>query len=241
MKSALSALPETFINMLQSMVSLRRIEKYLNGAEVKPIPPLEDQSKIIALQSCTLTWPQDRPNTSAASPAASTPRHKFVLTDLTLNFPGGELSLVCGKLGSGKTLLLLALLGEADILAGRLSCPHSPPDSLASYSGTFIPKEQWIVDGSTAYVPQAAWLRNASIRGTLKQLAVNNDVKNDSMGISENILFNLPYDEERYHKTLEACALLSDLAILEDEDESEIGERGVCLTFSGVQFSLTLT
>lgn len=43
----------------------------------------------------------------------------------------------------------------------------------------------------------------------------------------DNILFNLPYDEERYHKTLEVCALLSDLHILEDGDESEIGERGV--------------
>lgn len=43
----------------------------------------------------------------------------------------------------------------------------------------------------------------------------------------DNILFNLPYDEERYHKTLEVCALLSDLEILEDGDESEIGERGV--------------
>lgn len=46
----------------------------------------------------------------------------------------------------------------------------------------------------------------------------------------DNILFNLPYDEERYQQTLEACALLSDLAILEDGDESEIGERGVSVT-----------
>lgn len=43
----------------------------------------------------------------------------------------------------------------------------------------------------------------------------------------ENILFNLPYDEERYEKTLEVCALTNDLKILEDGDEAEIGERGV--------------
>jgi hypothetical protein len=43
----------------------------------------------------------------------------------------------------------------------------------------------------------------------------------------ENILFNLPYVEERYRRTLEVCALVSDLKILEDGDESEIGERGV--------------
>lgn len=44
----------------------------------------------------------------------------------------------------------------------------------------------------------------------------------------ENILFNLPYVEERYRRTLEVCSLVTDLKILEDGDESEIGERGVC-------------
>lgn len=44
----------------------------------------------------------------------------------------------------------------------------------------------------------------------------------------ENILFNLPYVEERYRRTLEVCSLVNDLKILEDGDDSEIGERGVC-------------
>lgn len=43
-------------------------------------------------------------------------------------------------------------------------------------------------------------------------------------------MFELPYIEERYQKTLEVCALLSDLEILEDGDMSEIGERGVTLS-----------
>ncbi|KAJ3515541.1 hypothetical protein NLJ89_g1687 [Agrocybe chaxingu] len=214
MKFALSALPETFINLLQSFVSLRRIEKYLGGAEVNRVAPLSEQSKTVAFQSCTVTWPQDRSigsvNASRASSVAPTPKHKFLLVDLTLNFPQNELSLICGKLGSGKTLLLLALLGEADVLAGQVLCPRSPPDSLASFYGKKVRKEEWIVDGVCAFVPQAAWLRNASIK--------------------DNILFNLPYDEERYQKTLEVCALTSDLDILEDGDESEIGERGVNLS-----------
>ncbi|PPR02009.1 hypothetical protein CVT24_011132 [Panaeolus cyanescens] len=212
MKFSLSALPETFINMLQSFVSMRRIEKYLNGAEVKAVPPLDQQSKTVAFQNCTVTWPQDRSGSSASltPSASSTPRNKFVLIDLTLHFPPGKLSLICGKLGSGKTLLLHALLGEADVLSGQVLCPRSPPDSLASFAGKSVRPEEWVVDGVCAYVPQAAWLRNASIK--------------------ENILFNLPYDEERYLRTLEVCALVSDLDILEDGDESEIGERGVNLS-----------
>ena len=92
--------------MFQCFVSLRRIEKYLNGAEVTAVPPLEQQSKTVAFKSCTLTWPQDGNASSLAPSAASTPKHKFVLVDLSLNFPQGKLSLICGKLGSGKTLLL---------------------------------------------------------------------------------------------------------------------------------------
>ncbi|KAK1225083.1 hypothetical protein PQX77_011952 [Marasmius sp. AFHP31] len=203
---ALNTIPETLINTLQSLVSLRRIEKYLNTAEINPVPPLEQQSQTITLQSCTVTWPQDRAQGSVAPSAASTPHQRFVLLDLSLKFPEGGLTLICGKLGSGKTLLLLALLGETDILAGQLFCPRSPPNAIASYA-QIKPDEEWIVKGLCAYVPQSAWLRNASIK--------------------ENILFNLPYDEARYQKTLEVCALIADMDILEDGDESEIGERGV--------------
>ena len=166
MKFALNALPETLINALQSLVSMRRIEKYLHGVEVTPVAPLDGQAQPIALQSATITWPQDRTRNSSAGPStASTPRHKFVLMDLSVNFPLGELSLICGKLGSGKSLLLLALLGEADLLSGQLFCPRSPPDIIASFAGVEVPEEEWIVQGVCAYVPQSAWLRNASIKG----------------------------------------------------------------------------
>ena len=147
-------------------MSLRRIEKYLTGAEVSAVPPLGQQSKIVAFQSCTVTWPQERVTSSQASSAASTPRQKFRLVDLNLNFPRGELSLVCGKLGSGKTLLLLALLGEADVLAGQVLCPRSPPDSLSSFISVKPSENDWVVEDLCAYVPQAAWLRNASIKGS---------------------------------------------------------------------------
>ncbi|EPQ52340.1 multidrug resistance-associated ABC transporter [Gloeophyllum trabeum ATCC 11539] len=211
LKFALNALPETLISLLQSAVSLRRIENYLNGAEVSSVPPLETENYAIALQSASVTWPQDRSRSSNCRVSiVSTPKQKFVLSNLSMNFPVGELSLICGKLGSGKTLLLLSLLGEADVVTGQLHSPRSPPDAIASFTGVVPRDEDWTVPGVCAYVPQSAWLRNASIK--------------------ENILFGLPYVEERYQKTLEVCALVSDLKILEDGDEAEIGERGVNLS-----------
>ncbi|KZP24950.1 multidrug resistance-associated ABC transporter [Athelia psychrophila] len=236
LKYALNALPETFINILQSLVSLRRIETYLGSAEIAPVPkePVLD----IAMQGATVTWAQDRAASSSTSSRATTPAastsgsstptagtstptystpstpgsgKKFILSDVSVRFPPGELSLVCGKLGSGKTLLLLALLGEVDLLAGQIVAPRSLPDALANFADVKIGEGgEWVVSGMCAYVPQAAWLRNASVK--------------------DNILFNLPLDEARYQKTLEVCALVTDLEILEDGDQSEIGERGVNLS-----------
>jgi ABC-type multidrug transport system fused ATPase/permease subunit len=94
-----------------------------------------------------------------------------------------------------QSLLLLALLGEADILAGQVLCPRSPPNAIPFREDEDVIGENWL-QPCCAYVPQSAWLQNASVR--------------------DNILFGLPMDEERYVQTLEACSLRGDLSILED-------------------------
>lgn len=132
--------------------------------------------------------------------------------------------------------------------------------------GYKISKEDWIISGVCAYVPQVfVWLediwidlsliidfrlRGFGMRQSKVVLSSIRRMKN-SLWILDNILFNLPYDEDRYLKTLEVgiltlnieiqllkfcvqqvCALIPDLDILEDGDESEIGERGVSFFFS---------
>ena len=51
-----------------------------------------------------------------------------------------------------------------------------------------------------------------------------------SMSIRDNILFSLPYEEERYRQVLNACALLPDLASFKHGDLSNIGENGIGLS-----------
>jgi ABC-type multidrug transport system fused ATPase/permease subunit len=95
-----------------------------------------------------------------------------------------------------QSLLLLALLGEADVLTGQVLCPRSPPNAIPFREDEEnIMSENWL-QPYCAYVPQSAWLQNASVK--------------------DNILFGLPFHEERYAQTLEACSLRSDLNILED-------------------------
>lgn len=51
-----------------------------------------------------------------------------------------------------------------------------------------------------------------------------------SMTIRDNILFNAPYEPDRYRQTLEVCALLPDLAAFKQGDLSPIGENGIGLS-----------
>ncbi|KAL8872095.1 MAG: hypothetical protein Q9174_002218 [Haloplaca sp. 1 TL-2023] len=51
-----------------------------------------------------------------------------------------------------------------------------------------------------------------------------------SMSIKDNILFVSPYEETRYRRVLEACALTQDLASFKDGDLTNIGENGIGLS-----------
>ncbi|KAG8756217.1 hypothetical protein FRC12_010638 [Ceratobasidium sp. 428] len=213
LRYAMNTLPETIIDILQSVVSARRIEKYMASAEVEDTQSIKEAAldPTVKLVSASISWPQQRLLPGSASSTPFTPRSRFTISDLSAEFPKGELTLICGKLGSGKSLLLLALLGEADVLSGQVVTPRSPPDTLAHLNTQMdLNDSNWIVQGVCAYVPQTAWLQNDSIQN--------------------NILFGLPLNQERYQGTLEACGLTPDLAIIEDGDQAEIGERGVNLS-----------
>jgi ABC-type multidrug transport system fused ATPase/permease subunit len=195
-------------------VSCRRIEKYLLQEDVDTNIEYDGEGDII-LANATFTWPRDLDNSTVGPTAgtrstAPTPKMTFTLADLSLKFPKGQLSLICGRLGSGKSLLLAGLLGEADLLAGHVECPRSAPNAMGMNDHPNVREEEWVVPSMLAYVPQQAWLQNASIR--------------------DNIVFSSPWDEKRYHAVLEACSLNSDLLILEDGDQTEIGEKGLNLS-----------
>uniref|UniRef100_A0AAQ5YZ93 ATP-binding cassette, sub-family C (CFTR/MRP), member 3 n=1 Tax=Amphiprion ocellaris TaxID=80972 RepID=A0AAQ5YZ93_AMPOC len=97
--------------------------------------------------------------------------------------PQGSLLAVVGHVGCGKSSLISALLGEMEKVEG---------------------------DGSVAYVPQQAWIQNATLR--------------------DNILFGRPYNEQKYRCVLDACALTPDLQVLPGGDMTEIGEKGINLS-----------
>ena len=60
--------------------------------------------------------------------------------------------------------MLPAMLGEADLLAGQVISPSSPPDALARLMNPLEDGESWVIPNMCAYVPQATWLQNATIK-----------------------------------------------------------------------------
>lgn len=209
LRFALNALPETFIQALQGFVSCRRIEKYMTLAEISTTGEFDGGD--IVLTNATFTWPKDDAATGGTKSTAPTPRPAFSLADLTFRFPKNKLSLICGRLGSGKSLLLSGLLGEADLVAGQAKVPRSCPDTMSrNNEGKMVTDADWLLPEMVAYVPQQAWLQNASIR--------------------DNIVFSSPWNRARYDAVIIACSLTTDLEILEDGDDTEIGEKGVNLS-----------
>nr|P21441.2 RecName: Full=Multidrug resistance protein; AltName: Full=P-glycoprotein [Leishmania tarentolae]CAA35038.1 unnamed protein product [Leishmania tarentolae] len=112
---------------------------------------------------------------------------KELLRNVSLTIPKGKLTMVIGSTGSGKSTLLGALMGEYSVESGEL----------------------W-AERSIAYVPQQAWIMNATLRG--------------------NILF---FDEERaedLQDVIRCCQLEADLAQFCGGLDTEIGEMGVNLS-----------
>ncbi|CAJ0637909.1 1686_t:CDS:2 [Entrophospora sp. SA101] len=100
----------------------------------------------------------------------------------------------------------MSLLGESNIINGKIFCPRYKMEQ----TDTGLNSSNWIIENSTAYVAQQAWLQNAAIR--------------------DNILFGLPYNESRYKQVIKMCALEKDFRIFEDGDMTEIGEKGITLS-----------
>ncbi|TIA89316.1 hypothetical protein E3P99_02108 [Wallemia hederae] len=209
MQFALNGLPECFIGFLQTFVSVRRIASYLSSQDVENVChqgsfiQISNDAHMI-LRQASFAWPTTNTNNGIDDHSV------FTLHNIDFEAMPGQLSLVCGKLGSGKTLFLNGLLGEADLVGGSLRVPRSDFHTMENFPKENPSPEEWLVDSMTAYAPQSPWLRNASIR--------------------DNIVFYHPFDEKRYSEVLDACSLRPDLDIMEDGDETEIGEQGLNLS-----------
>jgi len=109
------------------------------------------------------------------------------LKNISFDVPQQKLVAIVGQVGAGKSSLLYALLGNMFKVKGSIN-----------------------INGSIAYVPQQAWIQNATLR--------------------QNIIYTNPLDEEKLKKVIDNCALTQDLEILPGGEMTEIGEKGINLS-----------
>ena len=195
----LAYLPTEVMNLFKAKVSLDRISKYLEEQNIEKYSP-ENMKQSDTLSECgtateevqfcgfrngefTYYGGNDDLNDS-----------EFTLRNISLEFAIGKLNIITGSTGSGKTSLLLALLGELKTLKGTFSLPISKSSKLSPITG---------LSNTCAYAAQTAWLFNATIR--------------------ENIIFGEPFDIQRYEAVIRACALKKDFENFEGGDLTEIG------------------
>uniref|UniRef100_A0A674E8J7 ATP-binding cassette, sub-family C (CFTR/MRP), member 6a n=1 Tax=Salmo trutta TaxID=8032 RepID=A0A674E8J7_SALTR len=174
LKTPLSQLPFAMSTTMQAIVSLKRLGKYLCSEELKDDnvakAPLNGEGVLI--DNGTFSWTKEGPP---------------CLKRINVCVPQGSLVAVVGHVGSGKSSLLSAMLGETEKRSGSVS-----------------------IKGSVAYVPQQAWIQNATVQ--------------------DNVMFGREKQKTWYQRVLDACALLPDLEILPAGDSTEIGEKGLNLS-----------
>ena len=226
MQFSLAVLPFGVRALSEARVAMPRLHRLLVQPDVNVVPDnVQDEGSAIEFQHASFAWdeepiletsPTENGNAEASKSRRPSRRErkeekKFrkrlnskmklleiqgegdnkVATDSLVNInlcvKRGQIVGICGAFGSGKTSLLMSLLGGLRLKDGSVA-----------------------VKGSIAFVSQQAWILNASVR--------------------ENILFGAAMDKERYERVLTASCLRPDLRILQDGDETEIGERGINLS-----------
>ncbi|KAF4071490.1 hypothetical protein AMELA_G00273860 [Ameiurus melas] len=170
----LAMLPMLISSIVQTIVSKRRLEKFLGADDLDTMAVQHSDNKgtAVNVSNGTFTWGTD------SSPS---------LKNVSLDIKPGCLVAVVGAVGSGKSSLISALLGEMHNLSGSVH-----------------------IKGSVAYVPQQAWIQNATVK--------------------DNILFGSDEDEQKFQTVVEACALQPDLELLPGGAQTEIGEKGINLS-----------
>ncbi|XP_039338069.1 ATP-binding cassette sub-family C member 9 isoform X4 [Mauremys reevesii] len=126
------------------------------------------------------------------------------LSNINIRIPTGQMTMIVGQVGCGKSSLLLAILGEMQTLEGKVhwnNINETDPSCDTTRSRNRY---------SVAYAAQKPWLLNATVE--------------------ENIIFGSPFNKQRYKAVTDACSLQPDIDLLPFGDQTEIGERGINLS-----------
>ena len=132
MRVGLCLFPMALREVIKTYVSVKRITKFLNAEELDPNTigkSCKCDNNMIEVNEASFTWDHEI---------------KPTLSNLSFVVPKGSLTAIVGKVGSGKSSMLSAILGEMEKVSGTISRK-----------------------GSVAYVSQQAWIQNLTLRNNV--------------------------------------------------------------------------
>ncbi|KAH8928683.1 P-loop containing nucleoside triphosphate hydrolase protein [Atractiella rhizophila] len=142
----MSVISYAFVNFLGIFASVGRLERFFEEEEIEtPSKSALDSPQRIEFRNATFSYGKAEDS--------------FTLKDINVAFPQERLSIICGASGSGKTSLMLALLGEL----------------LKQEGEVLLPNEQ------IAYVAQHPWLQHATIRDNILFGSTYDEVRYNSV------------------------------------------------------------
>ncbi|KAF9194834.1 hypothetical protein BGZ51_007054 [Haplosporangium sp. Z 767] len=216
----LMVLPSAYTTAADAYVAMKRIEAFLLSEDEAPIPPPDpDHEYAMTMKNASFRWEQ----LATSSSSASSLKEELIVNannvtktaieengETALNDQSDQVTVTNDTQSSHLSNLnlqiprgiLVAVVGPVG--AGKSSLLQAMVGNMTKTSG------QVIRGSNISYASQTAWIQNATIR--------------------DNILFDTPFDEDRYWKVIKACCLEKDLDLFPFGDLTEIGERGVNLS-----------
>ncbi|CAL1532770.1 unnamed protein product [Lymnaea stagnalis] len=131
LRFAINMAPMIVTDLIKTSISARRIESFLYHDDLDPnnVCYKDASDHAISIKNGVFRWTPDLPST---------------LKNINITIDDGNLVAVVGTVGSGKSSLISAILGEMEKMEGMIT-----------------------IKGSLAYVSQQAWIQNDTLRNNI--------------------------------------------------------------------------
>lgn len=133
----LAVVPMVITNIVEAQVAVSRLTKFLTGSELQDnavvrVPKAENIGDVaVSVKNGTFLW----------SKLKGEEAYKVALSNINMEVKKGELDCIVGKVGSGKSSIIQAILGDLYKLDGEVK-----------------------VHGNIAYASQVPWILNGTVR-----------------------------------------------------------------------------